>query len=445
MDYPNSFNEKIEKMTKDEITELQNVKLKKQMAYVYANSPFYQEKLKEAGLKPEQLKTVDDLVNFPFTTKYELRDSQVSYPPYGNHVCANEEKIIRVHASSGTTGAPSYIPITAHDRDVWTEVVSRCYYAEGVRPNSKVVMGFGIGFFVGGLPLHDAIENIGATFIPIGTGNSDRIVSSFVNLKADMLTCTPSYAIYLAEWIRNKLSMDPRELGVKRILCGAEPGGGVPGVRKKIEDDWGAIVSESLGNADILPVYCAECEERTGNHFLGHDMIYLEIIDPETGQRLKMEDGASGELVATHLDRDTVPIIRFRTRDRIEVYDDPCACGRKTFRVRCVGRTDDMLIVLGVNVFPSAIKDVVSEFRPKTTGEIQILLEKPGPKVDPPLKIQVEYAAGVEDLATLKKQIEGELRSKLIFQPQVELVPEGILPRFEMKAQLIKKLYEETA
>lgn len=441
MKYAKFFNEEIETLSAEEIKVMQNKKLRKQMQYVYDNSPFYRKKFQEAGLKPEQLRTVDDLVSMPFTTKDELRESQNTYSPLGNHVAATDEDIIRIHASSGTTGIPSYVPITAHDRDVWTEVVSRCYYAEGVRPNSKVVMGFGIGFFVGGLPLHDAIENIGATFIPIGTGASDRIVSSFQRLNADILTCTPSYAIYLADYVRNKVGIDPRDLGVKRIMCGAEPGGGVPGVRKKIEDDWGAIVTESLGNADILPVYAAECPERNGNHFLGHDMIYLEIIDPESGERLRMEDGASGELVATHLDRESVPLIRFRTRDRVEIYESPCECGRKTFRIKCVGRTDDMLIVLGVNVFPSAIKDVVTTFRPRTTGEIQILLDKPGPKVEPPLKIQVEYGQGVTNLDKLKQEIENELRSKLIFLPDVELVPQGALPRFEMKAQLIKKLY----
>jgi phenylacetate-CoA ligase len=442
MKYSEYFNRKIETMEKNEIAKMQNEKLQKQISYVYYKSPFYQKKFKEAGVKPEQIKNVDDLLKLPFTTKDELRESQNQVPPYGEHLSANEVDIIRVHSSSGTTGIPSYVPITAHDRDIWTEVVSRCYYAEGVRPNSKVVMGFGIGFFVGGLPLHDAIENIGATFIPIGTGNSDRIVSSFINLKADILTCTPSYAIYLADYVRNKAGMDPRKLGVKRIMCGAEPGGGVPGVRSKIEEDWGAIVTESLGNADILPVYAAECQERDGNHFLGHDMIYLEIINPETGERIKMEDGATGELVATHLDRECVPLVRFRTRDRVEIYDTPCSCGRKTFKLRCIGRTDDMLILLGVNVFPSAIKDVVSNFRPRVTGELQILLEKPGPKVDPPLKIQVEYNEGFYDLSTLKKAIEHDLRTKLIFSADLEMVPANTLPRFEMKAQLIKKLYE---
>lgn len=443
MSYPDYFNPKIETMDLEDLREIQNAKLRKQIQYVYENSPFYQRKFQEVGMRPELIRTVDDLVHLPFTTKDELRDSQLELPPLGLHAAAPLDKVIRIHASSGTTGRPSYVGVTRHDRDVWTEVVARCYYSEGVRPNSRVIMGFGIGFFVGGIPLHDAIEEIGAMFIPIGTGASDRIVSSIQNVKADMITCTPSYAIYLADYVRNKAGLDPKSLGIRRIQCGAEPGGGVPGVRQKIEEEWGAIVTESLGNADICPVYAADCDERDGNHFLGLDYMYLELIDPETGESLDWEDGATGELVATHLDRECVPMVRFRTRDRVVVNFKPCRCGRKTPKVRCVGRTDDMLIVLGVNVWPSAIKDVVSGFRPKTTGEIQILLEKPGPKVEPPLKINVEYDPGVTDLDALKKEIEVTLREKLIFQPAVQLVPAGTLPRFEMKAQLIKKLYEE--
>lgn len=440
--FSNYFNEKAETMPLSEIKDLQLAKLKKQMAYVYENSPFYRKKFDEAGVKPHNINRLKDLELFPFTTKDELRDSQKQAPPLGLHAAQPLDNIIRIHASSGTTGVPSYVGITARDRDIWTEVVSRSYYSEGVRPNSKVIMGFGIGFFVGGLPLHDAIENIGATFIPIGTGASDRILSSIDNIKADIITCTPSYAIYLADYIR-KQGRDPRELGIKRIMCGAEPGGGVPGVRKRIEEDWGATVTESLGNADILPVYAAECEERSGNHFLGHEFLYLEVIDPDTGEALELEDGVTGELVATHIDRDCVPLVRFRTRDRVMVWTNPCSCGRTGFRVRCIGRTDDMLIVLGVNVFPSAIKDVVSSFRPRVTGEMQVVLDQPGPKVEPPLKIKVEHGADIGDLNQLKKELENALREKLIFSPLVELVPPETLPRYEMKGQLIHKAYEQ--
>jgi len=443
MSYSEYFNPKIETMSLAEIREMQESKFKRQMEYVYNNSLFYKNKFDEAGVKPKNLKSLDDLVNVPFTTKNELRESQVIEPPMGLHTCAPLDDVIRIHASSGTTGTPSYVGVTKHDSEIWNEVVARCYYSQGVRPNSRLIMGFAIGFFVGGVPLVSAMERIGAMLIPIGSGASDRIVTSIKNIKAEMITCTPSYAIYLADYIKNKAGLDPRTLGIKHILCGAEPGGGVPGIRKKIEDEWGATVSESLGNADIMTVYAAECHQRDGNHFLGFDYVYLELINPETGERIGFEDGAVGELVATHLDRQCVPLVRFRTRDRVEVYNKPCSCGRNTFKVRCIGRTDDMLIVLGVNVWPSAIRDVVAGFRPKVTGEIQIVLDKPGHNVVPPLKITVEHEAGVENLSELKKELEVSLREKLIFHSAVTLVPPGTLPRFEMKANLIRKLYEE--
>jgi phenylacetate-CoA ligase len=190
-------------------------------------------------------------------------------------------------------------------------------------------------------------------------------------------------------------------------------------------------------------VYAANCDELDGNHFLAPDYLYLEVIDPESGEVLGWEDGTEGELVATHLERECVPLVRFRVHDRVVVKSSPCPCGRTGPRLTCIGRTDDMLIVAGVNVWPSAIKDVVTELYPRTTGALQILLEAPGPKVEPPLRVQVEYGEEATDLESLKREIEQVIRDKLIVKAEVELVPPETLPRFEMKAQLIKRLYEE--
>lgn len=443
MRYSPYWNEKIETMPLARLRQLQARKLQRQIEYLMKSSLFYRRKLKGAGIAARDIRTVADITKLPFTTKDELRESQLKKPPLGEHAAVSMDKVIRLHSSSGTTGRPSYVGITERDRKSWIEIVARCYWSEGVRPTSVVIMGFGIGMFVGGLPLANAIEKIGATFVPVGTGASDRLITSIQHLQADILTCTPSYASYLADYARDKMGMDPRTLGIKRILCGAEPGGGVPGIRERIEEQWGAEVTEATGNADVVTVYAAECPQRTGNHFLAGDFVIPEIIDPDTGESLPIEDGIEGEIVFTHIDRDCVPLIRFRSRDRVVAWTKPCRCRRSGFRLRIVGRTDDMLILRGVNVFPSAIKDVVSQMRPKTTGEIQILLERPGPGVEPPLKIQVEHGAGIEDLQALKKEVEENLKNKLIFSPAVELVPEGTLPRFEMKARLIKKLYEE--
>lgn len=430
-------------MPAEQVAEMQGEKLRRQLARLTEASPFYARKLEEAGFDPGRVTSIADLAHAPFTEKEELRESQMASPPLGDHAAAQMEEVVRVHSSSGTTGRPSYIGITRADRERWTEVVSRVYYTEGVRPRDVLIHGFGLGFFVGGLPLKDGLENIGATFVPIGTGASDRLVTSCRNLGGTILTCTPSYANYLAEHVREKLDASPRDLGLRRILLGAEPGGAIPAVRERIADAYGAFVTEALGNADICPVYAATCDQLDGNHFLAPDQIVLELIDPETGEVVGWEDGAEGELVATHLERDCVPLVRFRSRDRVEVKTSPCGCGRTGPRIRCVGRTDDMLIVAGVNVWPSAVSDVVASLHPKLTGTLQIVLDAPPPNVEPPLRIEAEHGPEAADLESLKREVEGLLRDRLIVKAEVELVPPGTMPRFEMKAKLLRHDYDQ--
>lgn len=435
-------NRAIETMGPGELQSLQEEKLRKQIQYVYEKSKFYQRKFKEVGLVPGDIRSVQDLKKVPFTTKDELRESQGKDPPLGSHAAVDMKKVIRIHSSSGTTGNPSFIGITRHDHRVWTQITARSIYTWGIRPKDVIIHAIGLTLFVGGLPVKDAIEDIGATFVPIGTGASERVVFTTQLLRANVLHCTPSYAIYFADYLRNKKNMDPSELGIRKIICGAEQGGGIPTIRKKIQEDFDCIVTEGMGNSDAAPIIFGECLEQAGMHFCGQEFILCEVIDPDTGNILEMKEGLKGELVYTLIDRECCPLIRFRSRDHVEVWTDRCECGRTSFRLRCFARTDDMLTVLGVNVFPSAIRDVVGSLRPLTTGEIQVVLDKPGPGVDPPVKIEVEYGKNVSNLEELKKEIETLLNSRLNFRAAVNLVPEGCLPRFEMKAQLIKKLWE---
>jgi phenylacetate-CoA ligase len=444
MPEPPYWNAGIETMPWPDVEAMQLERLRRQLAYVERRSPFYARRFRDAGFDPARIRSLADLRLLPFTTKDELRDSQVSHPPLGAHAAASLADVIRIHSSSGTSGRPSYVGITRADRDVWMETVSRVYYCEGTRRSDIVIHGFGLGFFVGGLPLKDAIENIGATFVPIGTGASDRLVTSVRDLGGTVLTCTPSYAGYLAEYVRERYAMEPSELGLRRIMLGAEPGGGIPTVRERIAQDFGAFVTESLGNADLIPTYAANCDRLAGNHFLAPDFMLLEVVDPETGESVAWEDGAEGELVATHLQRECVPLVRFRTRDRVVVGVSPCPCGRTGPRLTCVGRTDDMLIVAGVNVWPSAVKDVVLGLYPRTTGAVQILLGAPGPGVDPPLRMEVEYGPETTDMEALKREVEGRIRERLQVRAEVRLVPPEALPRFEMKSQLVRRLYEES-
>jgi phenylacetate-CoA ligase len=435
-------NKVIETMNPDELQSLQGEKLRKQIQYVYEKSEFYQRKFKEGGLAPGDIQSVQDLKKIPFTTKDELRESQERDPPLGFHASVDMKKIIRIHSSSGTTGNPSFVGITRHDQQVWSQITGRSIYTWGIRPKDVIIHAIGLTLFVGGLPVKDAIEEIGATFVPIGTGASERVIFTTQLLGANVLHCTPSYAIYFSDYLRNNKDMDPRALGIRKIICGAEQGGGIPAIRKRIQEDYDCVVTEGMGNSDAAPIIFGECLEQAGMHFCGQEFILCEIIDPDTGNVLEMKEGLKGELVYTHLDRECCPLIRFRSRDHVEVWTDRCDCGRTSFRLRCLGRTNDMLTVLGVNVFPSAIRDLVGSLRPRTTGEIQVVLDKPGPAVSPPVGIEVEFTKGVSNLEELKQEIEALLNSRLSFRAAVNLVPEGSLPRYEMKAQLIKKLWE---
>jgi phenylacetate-CoA ligase len=411
--------------------------------YLFARSPFYRDKFAAAGIARKNFRSLKDLERFPFTVKEELRESQQVSPPLGRHMAADMIDVIRLHASTGTTGRPSFVGLTRKDAEIWTKVTARSFYTQGIRPSDIVIHAAGLTMFAGGLPAKDAIEMIGATFVPVGTGASAKVVLYAKMLHATAIHCTPSYAIYLADYVRREAHMDPRELGIRKLVCGAEPGAGIPAVRAKITEEWGARVTEGLGNADMIPIIFAECPDQSGMHYNGQEYVYNEIIDPESGEVLPIEVGVSGELVYTSLERECVPLLRFRTRDRVTILSTSCKCGRTSYKLRCVGRTDDMLIVLGVNVFPSAVRDIVSSFYPQMTGEVQILLEQPGPGVKPPLRIVAEYGNLTQDPAEMQKKVEEKIKAMLTVPVAVQLVPPGTLPRFEMKGKLIRKLYEE--
>ncbi|MCY3817112.1 MAG: phenylacetate--CoA ligase family protein [Gammaproteobacteria bacterium] len=437
------LNEQIETIPLQAQRELQQERLRSQVQYLWTHSAFAREKLESAGAEPGDIRSIEDLSRLPFTLKQELRDSQLRRPPLGDHMATAMKNVVRIHSSSGTTGTPSYVGVTAGDDQVWSEAVARAYWAQGLRPDSMFAMGFSIGFFVGGVPVCNGVNRIGATFLPIGVGSSDRLLTSIASMGADTLACTPSYATFLLEYARSKMGIDPKKLGLRRLMVGAEPGGGIPEIRKRLQDEWGAKVTESVGNADVMPIYGAECEHQDGSHFLVPDHLILEIIDPDSGTVLDINgDGIEGEMVFTHLGRQCAPLLRFRSNDRVVVKSSRCPCGRTGLRLVIRGRTDDMLIVRGVNVWPSAIKDVVTSMRPRTTGELRILLDKPGPSASSPVRIEVEAGDEMPGNASLKQCLEALLREKLIFTASITIVPKGSLPRSEMKAKLIHKTYE---
>jgi phenylacetate-CoA ligase len=398
-----------------------------QLAYLLERSPFYREKL-PTGFSDR----LADIAELPLTEKDELRATVTPENPIGAHLCVEPSEIIRIYSTSGTTGTPSYIPLTAGDLDNWVTGSARSYAASGVAPGQRIVSTYNAGPFVAGAALA-AFERIGLVHIPIGTGNTERLVKTLELLRPEAVVLTPSYAAYLAE------NFDLRESSVERVLVAGEPGGGEKAFRAKLEEGWGAKVFEAMGIGDIGVSIWGECEEQDGMHLGARGFVHAELIEPETGNALPIDDGASGELVLTHLQHRATPLLRFRTRDHVQVRTSPCACGRTAPRVRCIGRTDDLLIVRGVNVFPSAIREVVSAFAPDVSGHILVKPESPGVKQEPPLPVRVELAEGVTDDGALAEAISKRLRDVLVARMRVDLVPWGSLQRSEYKSLLVER------
>jgi phenylacetate-CoA ligase len=315
---------------------------------------------------------------------------------------------------------------------------ARSYAASGVAAGQRIVSTYAAGPFVAGAALA-AFDRIGLCHIPVGTGNTERLLRSVDELRPEAVVLTPSYAAHLVEAAAER-GLNLRESNVERVLAAGEPGGGEPAFRARLEEGWGAKVTEAMGIGDIGVSLWGECEEeQDGMHLGARGFVHAELIDPETGAAVAMEDGAEGELVLTHLRHRAAPLLRFRTRDHVQVRTSPCPCGRTGPRIRCVGRTDDMLIVRGVNVFPSAVRDVVSAFAPDVSGHILVRPESPGVKQEPPLPVSVELADGAEPDAALAEAIRARLRTVLVVQTRVDLVPWGSLRRSEYKSRLVER------
>ncbi|MCJ7775589.1 MAG: hypothetical protein MUP08_04315 [Desulfobulbaceae bacterium] len=433
------WNKRMDTLSSDEYVKTQEKSFLRELSYVWQNSQFYQEKFGREGIELGDVKGLDDLKILPFTEKHEIRESLNVAPPLGRHAAVDIGKVIRVYSTSGTTGNPTYIGLTLHDRDVWRETAMRAMWTCGMRPQHIVPLPIGTFFIAASYG--EAIENLGSTLVPVGVGATDRFIAAVKNLGANFVLSTASFPLYLITYCQKK-GLEAKTLGIRGFMVGGEPGGGIPHVRRKIEDAFGANVQECMGNGDMLGLMWAECEYKNGMHFVGQGACHPEIIDPTTGDVLEVKEGLKGELVYTSIDRECQPLIRFRTRDHVVVTRTTCECGRTGYCIKCIGRTDDMLIVSGVNVYPSAIRDVVGNLLPKVTGEILIQLAEPPPSVQPPMKIKVEHGKDIGDLRSLKNEIEKLLREKLIFSSDVELVPPGTLAKYEYKAKLVEKDYE---
>ncbi len=408
-----------------------------QLAYLFDRSAFYREKLSAAGFaSAEAAGGLAEIAQLPLTEKHELRATCTPDNPIGAHLCAAPSEIVRIYSTSGTTGTPSYIPLTAGDLENWVTGSARSYAASGVTAGQRAVSSYNAGPFVAGAAI-DAFARIGLCHIPVGTGNTERLLKAVELLRPEAAILTPSYAAHLLEWAAER-DIDLAGSSVERVLVAGEPGGGEPAFRARLEEGWGARVTEAMGIGDIGVSLWGECEQQDGMHLGARGFVHAELIDPETGDAVDLVDGATGELVLTQLQHRAAPLLRFRTRDHVNIRMSECRCGRTGPRVRCVGRTDDMLIVRGVNVFPSAVREVVSAFAPEVSGHILVKPAAAGVKQEPPLPVSVELAQGETADAALAEAIRERLRNVLVVQTRVELVPWGSLRRSEYKSKLVE-------
>lgn len=421
------WNKTKECMSRDEMSDLQGKRLHKLVELVYHNVPFYREKMQALDLAPEDINGIEDIVKLPFTTKQDLRDNY----PVGLQA-ASQSEIVRVHASSGTTGNPTIVGYTRRDLEIWKECSARAFTSYGVTRDDIFSVGYGYGLFTGGLGAHYGVEYVGATVIPTSTGNTDKHLRLLRDLKITGIACTPSYALYLAEAMERN-GMTRNDIALRIGAFGAEPW--TENMREEIEARLGLQAYNLYGLSEIIgPGVSYECECKHGSH-ISEDHFYPEIIDPETLQPLPY--GTTGELVFTTLTKTGMPLLRYRTKDLTSLICGTCACGRTNVRMtRIIGRSDDMLIIRGINVFPSQVESVILEM-PEFEPVYMLIVDRIN-SLDT-LQVQVEvrkdyFSDELGAMLQLRKRLADNLKSVLSISADVRLMEPNSIPRSEGKS-----------
>lgn len=424
------FNKEMECMDRDTLKSLQDKRLIETVAHVYKNVPLYRQRMIDANVKPEDIKGIEDLHLLPFTNKTDLRDEF----PYGL-LAAPKEEIVRIQGSSGTTGKPIVSGYTQNDVDVWTEMVARALAAAGAGKEDIIQVTYGYGLFTGGLGVHQGASKIGSMVVPMSSGNTQRQLMMMHDLGATMVCCTPSYAIFLGESLK-ELGYDPKEFKLKSGCFGAEPW--TEEMRQKLEELFDINAYNIYGLTEIAgPGVAFECCEKNGMH-INEDHVIAEVVDPATGEPL--EYGQSGELVFTTITKTGMPMIRYRTHDICVLDKTPCACGRTHVRMsRITGRTDDMLIIRGVNVFPSQIESVLLKI-PGVSPHYMLVVDRVN-STDR-LEVQVElteemFSDTVSDIQKIQHTISEQIKSVVGIAANIKLVPPKSIPRSEGKSKRI--------
>jgi phenylacetate-CoA ligase len=419
---------KEETLPREKLEELQTKRLKETISRVYKNVPFYKQKFDELGILPEDIKSIHDINKLPFTKKQDLRDNY----PFGLFA-VNQDAVVRIHSSSGTTGKPTVVGYTKNDMDVWNEVMARVFTMCGVNSEDTVHNAYGYGLFTGGLGVHNGAETVGATIVPSSGGFTSRQLLLMKDFGATVLTSTPSFALHMAETAKEEGYDLKKDFKLKCGIFGAEPTS--KGLKEEVAKVWGIDYFEIYGLSEIIgPGVSNSCKESKDLHIF-EDHFYPEIIDPKTGEVL--EDGQRGELVITTLTKQALPIIRYRTGDITSITRVPCKCGRTLCRIESiVGRSDDMLVINGVNVFPSQIEHVLSKIEDITIN-YQIIADKKGylDKLEIDIELSENFMSDdVGDLTRLKNKIQHELLNALYINVDVRLVAPKSIVRSEGKA-----------
>ena len=424
------WNPRIETMPLDKIKEMQRIQLKKLVNNLYSFNRFYHDRMKEANVSPLDINTLEDIQKLPFMYKQDLRDN---YPD--KMFTVDKSEIVRYHMSSGTSGKPTCVAYTRNDLDYWTEALARSLTAAGLTSDDTIQIAYGYGLFTGGLGLHYGAERIGATVLPASTGNTQRQLEMMQDLQCTAIACTPSYLTHLITSAR-QMGIDwKRDMKLRRCILGAEPWS--ESMRAKFEAETGAKCIDIYGTSEQAgPMFC-ECEYQHGPH-IAPDIMYMEILDPDTGEVL--EPGNKGELVCTMLKKEAMPMIRYKMRDITSVTEEPCECGRTAPRLsRITGRSDDMLIIRGINVFPSQIEYTLMRI-PQVGDQYMINVSREGDLDRMIIQVEIKpeaFSDKLEDMQQLRAHIESELKKYLNIAVPVELKAPGELPRFEGKAKRV--------
>jgi len=415
-------------MSRDEMSDLQGKRLHKLVTLVYHNVPFYRNKMQVMDVSPDDIRTIEDIVKLPFTTKQDLRDNY----PYGLQA-ASQSEIVRVHASSGTTGNPTIVGYTRKDLSVWSEVMARSLAAYGITRKDTFSVSYGYGLFTGGLGAHYGVENLGATVIPASTGNTEKHIRLIRDLHITGIACTPSYALYLAETL-DKMGLTKEDIDLRVGAFGAEPW--TENMRREIEERLGIKGYNLYGLSEIMgPGVSYECQEQHGSH-INEDHFYPEIINPDTLEQLPK--GQQGELVFTTLTKEGMPLLRYRTKDLCSLMEGECACGRTNVRMsRIMGRSDDMLIIRGINVFPSQVESVILEM-PEFEPHYMLVVDRVN-NLDT-LQVQVEvrqdyFSDEIGRMLAMRKRLVDKLKSVLSISADVKLMEPNSIARSQGKGK----------